>query len=357
MKNSRINRRDFLKLSGAATLGLALTPARRLEAARPLPPEDISQLIPVITGRVTTDYLRIFRQPSFESKQSGWLGYDELVPVYKEVEAEPWPGHPNRTWYEIEDGYISSIDVQPIQPSLNPVVSKFPSTGLGYVGEITVPFTDAIWKADRPNLTAYRLYYDGVFWVSGLTRTLDGKLLYELYDERLGVNYFVPAAHVRIVHPEELTPIAPNATNKRIKVDLTIPQRLTAFEGNSEVFSTLVSAGRYRFEADIAAQGGFPTLTPEGRFQIERKKPSRHMGFGEFVSNYELPGVGWVGYTHWRGYAFHSTYWHNDYGYPRSAGCINMRLADARWLYRWSLPVAPYGEELVEGRGTQVEIA
>ncbi len=357
MKKSRLGRREFLKLSGAATLGLALTPARQLRAARPLPPEDISQLNPVLTGRVTTDYLRIFRQPSFESKQAGWLGYDELVPVYREVEAEPRAGHPNNTWYEIDHGYIYSIDVQPSQPSLNPVVSKIPSTGLGYLGEITVPFTDAIWKADQPNLTAYRLYYDGVFWVTGLTRTLDGTLLYELYDERLGVNYFVPAAHVRIVRPAELTPIAPNATNKRIEVDLTIPQRLTAFEGKSEVFSTLVSAGRYRFEADIAAQGGFPTLTPEGRFQIERKKPSRHMGFGEFASNYELPGVGWVGYTHWRGYAFHSTYWHNDYGYPRSAGCINMRLADARWLYRWSLPVAPYGEELVEGRGTQVEIA
>ena len=35
--------------------------------------------------------------------------------------------------------------------------------------------------------------------------------------------------------------------------------------------------------------------------------------------------------------------WHNDYGTPKSAGCINLRPEDAKWLFRWTLPNVPYG--------------
>ena len=34
--------------------------------------------------------------------------------------------------------------------------------------------------------------------------------------------------------------------------------------------------------------------------------------------------------------------WHNDYGTPKSAGCINLRSQDAKWLFRWTLPEVPY---------------
>ncbi|OQX62000.1 MAG: hypothetical protein B5M51_06740, partial [Anaerolinea sp. 4484_236] len=40
------------------------------------------------------------------------------------------------------------------------------------------------------------------------------------------------------------------------------------------------------------------------------------------------------------GVAIHGTYWHNNFGYPMSHGCINMRNQDAKWLYRWTTP--PY---------------
>ena len=351
-----MNRRDFLRLSGATAFGFALPRVRSTAAARPLPPGDASALDAIYTGRVTTDYLRVFRTPSFDSRQTGWFGYDALLPIFSEVAGESRPGHPNTTWFETHYGFVYSADVVPTQPRTNPVVSRFPTDGLGAIGEITVPYSDAICQADQPGSFAYRLYSDGVFWVTGLARDVAGAPLYRLYDERLGLPYYVPAEHVRIVPPEERAPISPDATDKRIVVDLHVPQRLTAYEGKAEVFSTLISGGRYRFEEDVRVQGGFRTLTPEGSFQIERKKPSRHMGAGEFASEYELPGVGWVSYIHWRGYAFHSTYWHNDYGYPRSAGCINMTLADARWLFRWSAPLANYREELTVGAGTRVKI-
>ena len=38
----------------------------------------------------------------------------------------------------------------------------------------------------------------------------------------------------------------------------------------------------------------------------------------------------------------HGTYWHNDFGTPKSAGCINLRPDGAGWLFRWTLPEVPY---------------
>ena len=32
----------------------------------------------------------------------------------------------------------------------------------------------------------------------------------------------------------------------------------------------------------------------------------------------------------------HGTYWHNSFGVPVSHGCINMRPADAEWLWSWA---------------------
>ena len=63
---------------------------------------------------------------------------------------------------------------------------------------------------------------------------------------------------------------------------------------------------------------------------------------GTPTDGYDLPGVPWVSYFSGNGAALRGTYWHNDFGTPKSAGCINLRPEDARWLFRWSLPGVPY---------------
>jgi len=35
-------------------------------------------------------------------------------------------------------------------------------------------------------------------------------------------------------------------------------------------------------------------------------------------------------------YASHGTTWHANFGSPASRGCINMKPADAEWLFRWA---------------------
>lgn len=71
-----------------------------------------------------------------------------------------------------------------------------------------------------------------------------------------------------------------------------------------------------------------PTVT--GDFKIRLKVRSQTMsGF-----DYRLENVEWVMYFY-SGYAFHGTWWHNNFGRPMSRGCVNMTNADAKWFYEF----------------------
>ncbi|MBU4224578.1 MAG: L,D-transpeptidase [Chloroflexi bacterium] len=50
--------------------------------------------------------------------------------------------------------------------------------------------------------------------------------------------------------------------------------------------------------------------------------------------------------------------YHNDYGTPRSHGCINLTPQDAKWLYRWTLPAVPLDQRYIyePGSGSNVQV-
>ena len=86
---------------------------------------------------------------------------------------------------------------------------------------------------------------------------------------------------------------------------------------------------------------------------------SHHMSGGSSGGGWDLPGIAWTTLFSGHGEAVHSTYWHNDFGVPRSRGCVNARPEDAKWVFRWSLPYIAYdtGELTVEmPGGTIVEV-
>jgi len=121
-----------------------------------------------------------------------------------------------------------------------------------------------------------------------------------------------------------------DSTGKRIEVNLG-SQRVLAFEGNTKVNEFVVSTGLWG-------------RTPTGTFTIQRKVRSQTMSGGNRAigTYYYLPGVQWVQYfgnsqIPWsRGFSFHGTYWHNNFGHPMSHGCVNMKTPEAQWLYDWA---------------------
>jgi lipoprotein-anchoring transpeptidase ErfK/SrfK len=173
----------------------------------------------------------------------------------------------------------------------------------------------------------------------------------------LHVQYCVPAAFVRPVQPEELAPVSADIppAEKRILVS-TADQTLTAYEGDEIVLHTQVSTG---IPSNGPSPNGIPTDTPQGYFHVEVKVPSRHMGDGDLTSDieaYELPGVPWVSFFHQTGVALHGAYWHDNFGRMMSHGCVNMRIEDAKWIYRWTSPLAGPQDWNSKGHGTLVQV-
>lgn len=107
-------------------------------------------------------------------------------------------------------------------------------------------------------------------------------------------------------------------TERWIDINLT-DQTLTAYEGGDQVNRFVISSGR----------GGSPTVT--GEFRVWAKVRIQAMsGVGYYIEN-----VPWVMYFY-RDYGIHGTWWHNNFGTPMSAGCVNMTIPDAEWMYGWA---------------------
>jgi lipoprotein-anchoring transpeptidase ErfK/SrfK len=341
MSDSGISRRDFLKLAGAGLLGLLL-PQLDLEPA-------LSQFDPNQQGRVTTPTLNVYDTPALTGQVVKAYWRDIIFPIIGIVISEDETAF-NRVWYKIGEGcYAYSGAIQPVRTLLNPQVSILPQEGA--LAEVTVPYTDARWDAGKDKEFAYRFYYETTHWAVGMVQDIDGNSWYKVYDDKWKFHYYAQAEHLRIIPTEELAPLSPDLPSqlKRIEVHLN-EQVVIAYEDQNPVFmARIASGGRFR-------NGTYST--PVGHHMTYHKRPFRHMAAGDLASNgYDLPGVSWVSYITETGVALHGTYWHNDFGHPRSHGCINLTPQAAKWLYRWTLPVVPPNEQMVyEKYGTGVDV-
>jgi hypothetical protein len=71
---------------------------------------------------------------------------------------------------------------------------------------------------------------------------------------------------------------------------------------------------------------------------------------------FELDDVPFVQYFT-EGYALHGVYWHDDFGRPRSHGCINLSPHDAAWLFAWTDPEVPeHWHAALSDAGTLVHV-
>ncbi|MDO9299790.1 MAG: L,D-transpeptidase [Anaerolineales bacterium] len=340
MINLNFSRRDFLKLSASGVLGLVLSELG-IDHALAAPPAS--------QGRITWSGIPLYDAPSFKAKELHLFGIDQVVDLKAEVEGDEGYGNPyNKAWYQVDDGYTYSGWLQPVETKFQKPVYEIPAEG--QLGEISVPMSETRLSPYTYAKNGYRLYYGSTHWVKKIVVTREEKSIwYEIYDRQAQKSFYVPYYNMRLVPNDELTLLSPDVpeSEKLIHVDLTA-QLVTAFEGETQVFQSRCSSG------------GKGTRTPSGEFLTYHKGPSVHMtNQGDSVNNiYDLPGVPWCAFFTGNGEAFHGTYWHNDYGRPRSHGCVNLKSEDAKWIYRWSSPNVPVGEDYLHlpGEGTRVQI-
>ncbi len=326
------SRRDFLNLGLTTLLSSVI---------RPLPPDDAPNPTPTphqySLGR-TTRSLFYYEKPSASSKSLGYYHTDTIVRIYEQRRGDPEPAH-NPIWLRTAEGWMHSSFVQPVRQQWNAPIREVPPSG--FLAEVTVPYTQAWCLIDDRLKRSYRYYYASTHWVIAASADRNDTIWYLIRDDLDQSTHFVLAQDLRYIPPEELAPISPMVKEKCIEVNLAA-QYMTAFEEGQPVFKASISSGTN--EGD----------TPKGEYRIERKQPSCHMA-ETFGDAYDFPGVPWVCFISWTGVSFHGTYWHNDFGRPRSHGCINLTPEAAKWLYRWSEPVVPADKRLVKSnQGTLV---
>jgi hypothetical protein len=332
------SRRDFIKLSAAGAAGMMLVPASEFNALDDFPSADR-------LGRVLEPGVEIKIRPSADSQTVSTLSQDDVVIWLRDI-VSAHPSRTNNVWVETPEGYIHSSLLQPARDLINDPENQLPETsiGPGMWAEVTVPWVEFV--LDNPparspwlqNTETPRLYYSQVLWVDQIKEE-EGLVWYRL-NERYGFGdrMWAPASAFRRITPEEMTPINPEREDKRVVVRLW-DQSMSCFEGSTEVFFTRVSNG---VNFDPVGNPIERSSTPVGPHPVWRKLISLHMVGGTTGGGWDLPGIGWTTLFVGNGVAVHSTYWHNDYGAPRSRGCVNARPEDAKWVFRWVDPIVPY---------------
>ena len=135
------------------------------------------------------------------------------------------------------------------------------------------------------------------------------------------------------------------AGERWIAVDLE-QQLVTAYEGETPV-------------RIIPCSTGIRGNTEKGQYTISRKLKQQTMRLRN--CRVRVEDVQWVMYYDEEdSIAFHSAYWHDDFGTPVSHGCVNVPPDDARWLFEWSAPKTASTDSvtvpLPRGSGTKVVV-
>jgi hypothetical protein len=323
-----ISRRDFLKLSGGALLGVLFSGLDLEPAATfvPLPAQ----------GRVLYTRMKVRQTPDFAGEQIGSLLFDNLVDIAEQVVGGVYEDV-NHTWFRLATGgYVHSGGIQLVESVLNETVLDLSETGL--VGEVTVPYADSMWAINRSPTSGPRLYFKSTHWVDGLvTDDRDGSFWYSCYDNLWRSHYYTRPPWVHLYSTEELSPINPQVLDDEKHIEVVLDQQLLyAYSGATLVYLARTSTGQDGYE------------TPPGWYRTFHKRPTYHMTGGYDASTtFDLPGVPWDTYITESGIAIHGTFWHNDFGTRHSHGCINLTPDAARWIYRWTSPQVLPGEKLV----------
>ncbi len=346
-KDGYMNRRDFLKKSLYSAGGLLLlpkTPQNNVVIQQDWPVEEA-------LGRNTVyspSALPIRAQPSVDGAVVRYLAEDECVPWYREVIGQSPIGRPSKTWVETDEGYVYSPSLQKVKSIPNSPKTELPALGAepGMWVEVTQPYVQLELENPIPQSpwlqnvspTLWRLYYGQVIWCDGIRTGENGQIQYHLMEKYGYDTFWADGSAFRVVNESEIAPINPNAADKRVLVNIN-QQTLSCYEGNNEVFFCQVSTG---IKVDAFGLPDDTSITPPGSHFIWRKAVAFHMMGGASDDGWDILAVPWTSLFVGSGVAIHGAFWHNDFGTPKSHGCVNCRPEDAKWIFRWTAPQVPY---------------
>jgi lipoprotein-anchoring transpeptidase ErfK/SrfK len=307
-------------------------------------------------GRLTAT-LSLRTRPDAEAPAVGKKYTDNIVTILREVVGKGPAADPhNHRWFETPDGFLWAPYVFPQDFQIQTPLDTIPN-GKVWV-EVTVPWVQGRVSPDissplfsiQPDRPA-TMYYASIYPATKAVKDEQGRTWYFL--DELAAPIYARAEGLRVITAEEIAPISPDVDDKLIVVDLRKNlATLSALENGKEVFYAVISPGGRKPDTGEWS-------TPAGEHPIYRKRIGVRMSGGTQDTGYDLIGVGWTCLFTGHGEAIHSTYWHNDFGIPKSHGCVNARPEDAKWIFRWTTPAAPYpGGDVEKGMpgGTRVKV-
>jgi hypothetical protein len=253
---------------------------------------------------VPADRVRAFRRSLFRGTE---LGRDVALPI---------------GWFRTAEGRVHARSAD---GRIEPTGKSWPIRSYVMLGEPSVEQQGVrYWPVRSPGLTP-------AAGASGLPAGSQATGLESFADER----------ELTVVSAEAARPFGVEEGAKWIAVSITAGT-LVAYDDLRPVYATLISAG----------QGGVPvsgrdhvkySTTPVGAFRITYKDRAATMSpeTGEDRS-FWIADVPFTQYFN-PPFALHASYWHEQFGQPMSAGCINASPLDAEWLFGWTGPAVPDG--------------
>jgi lipoprotein-anchoring transpeptidase ErfK/SrfK len=287
-----------------------------------LPHDEDDELVPHTYALVRNPPLNVYRHPM--EAAAG------LPPVRTMLSGSWWVSldgaveYEGKLWYQINPGEFIPADA---------VVIAAPShfQGVYLTEQPSLPFA---WTNQwvRPSVVPQGAYNTTV-------EPLNKYQLVTIFAEErsddeiwylVGENQWVKQSTVGRVDvdpPPEGVP----AGAKWIEIDI-YEQTIAAYEGERMVYASLISSGRTG------------TATPPGLYKLwakirEGKMSNPNVPDGS-PSYYYIEDVPWTMYFH-QAYALHAAFWHDNFGFTQSHGCVNLTPRDSKWLFNWADPYIP----------------
>ncbi|HSM55602.1 MAG TPA: L,D-transpeptidase [Candidatus Sulfomarinibacteraceae bacterium] len=308
-------------LTGADSAEAALceTPGAHGQCTAPLPPPTFStpppragSILDGVTYGWIEDYARFYERPDLESRRTH---YASTGVFYGPVD-DTATGSDGEEWLKVWDHWLPAEKYHRVEASTfsGVRINAQPQRPFGWVLHPFQPRPEpgAQAEPDTPELPRYEFVE-----VYGTQVGSDGAMWHDIGGGQW-IRYHAVALQMVRERPRGV-----DEHEYWVDVDLW-QQTLAAYEGDRIVFASIISSGLPRWP------------TRHGLFRVYARHLTTPMSGGEVGDDYyRLADVPHTLYYD-KAIALHGAYWHDDFGRPKSHGCVNIPPRAAEWLYFWS---------------------